>query len=198
MSYIVTIAGNASASAPTASALEATRRLLRRNGLHSDAIVVRNLPAADLLHGRLDSPALEAAHCLIAQAQGIVIATPLQETTYSGLLKTFLDTLPPNALQEKTLLPITVGGCRSALISREYALRPVLTALGANAILRPLCLEESAILFEHGGVVRLEESAETRLRDGLEALRRAVSPPSPARTEPCDAAVSPFSARSYQ
>jgi FMN reductase len=184
MTYIVTIAGSASASAQSSAVIEASRRILRRNGLHSDSIVVRNLPSLDLLSNRPETSALEAAHCLIERAQGIVIATPIQEATYAGLLRTFLETLPYNALQDKTVLPITTGGSHAP--PPDYALRYALASLGAGHILRSLFIEDAQIQFEHGGLVRLEEGAEARLRDSLDALTRAVKLVSPAFIESKD------------
>jgi FMN reductase len=172
MTHIVTITGGASASVQASAVIEASRRILRRNGLHSDSVVIRNLPSLDLLRTRPGSSALEAAHCLIERAQGIVIATPIQEATYAGLLRTFLDTLPPYALQEKTILTVTTG--TSLASPPDYALRYALSSLGAGNLLRSLPIADSQIQFEHGGLVRLEEDAEARLRDSLDTLTRAV------------------------
>ena len=180
MSYIVSLTGSASASDQSSAVLEASRRILRRKGFHSDAIVVRNLPWAHILHGKTESSVLEATHCLIERAQAIVIMAPLPEAVSFGLLKTYFDTLPPNALLDKPVLPIVTGGSSAPLLSSDYALKSVLAALGASSVLESLTIADIQVQFEHGGVVRLEDDAEAQLRESLDELTRLVSLASPA------------------
>ncbi|WP_176471990.1 NAD(P)H-dependent oxidoreductase, partial [Shouchella clausii] len=49
-------------------------------------------------------------------------------------LKTYLDLLPQKSFENKILLPIVIGGSFGHLLAIEYALNPLLSALGANHI----------------------------------------------------------------
>jgi len=68
----------------------------------------------------------------------VIVATPIYKAAYSGLLKAFLDLLPADALRGKTVLPLATGGSAAHLLALEYALKPVLSALGARDILDPV------------------------------------------------------------
>jgi FMN reductase len=120
---------------------------------------------------RIDRPAIDAAHSMLARAQGIVIATPLLRGSYSGLLKTFLDVLPFDAFVGKHVLPIVTGrDLRSSAL--DNALKPVLCAMGAASVLQSLALPEDQIFYEHGGTARLDTPLDERLETAVSALLR--------------------------
>jgi FMN reductase len=170
MSHIVTIAGSPAQNAKSSAILDYIGRLLRRSGVHTNPIIVRDLPPTDLIHARLDSEAVAAANLLLDQAEGVIIATPVYKAAYSGVLKTFLDLLPQDALQGKTILPIATGGSSAHLLALDYALKPVLCALGATHILRGVYVTDSQIQIEHGGLIRLDDAVELRLQASLNEL----------------------------
>ena len=62
MSYIVTLTGSASASDQSSAVVETSRRILRRNGFRSDAVVVRNLPWTHILLGRQGRASMTSFH----------------------------------------------------------------------------------------------------------------------------------------
>ena len=63
------------------------------------------------------------------------MSTPIYKAAYSGLLKSFLDLLPQDGLRGKVVLPLATGGSSAHLLALDYALKPVLGALGARHIL---------------------------------------------------------------
>ncbi|HEX3138682.1 MAG TPA: NAD(P)H-dependent oxidoreductase, partial [Rhizobacter sp.] len=81
----------------------------------------------------------------VAQAQVVLVATPIYKAAYSGLLKAFLDLLPQDGLRDKTVLPLATGGSIAHLLALDYALKPVLSALGARDILDPVFATDSQI-----------------------------------------------------
>ncbi len=99
------------------------------------SLVLRELPAAPLLAADTRVAAIELAVAQVARAEVLVIATPIYKAAYSGLLKTFLDLLPSDALRGKTVLPLATGGSLAHLLALDYTLRPVLGALGARDVL---------------------------------------------------------------
>ncbi|WP_204272820.1 NAD(P)H-dependent oxidoreductase, partial [Escherichia coli] len=77
-------------------------------------------------------PAIAAAVLAVEQADLVVVSTPIYKAAYSGLLKVFLDLLPPDALRGKLVLPLATGGSPAHVLALDYALKPVLSALGAR------------------------------------------------------------------
>ena len=131
---IVALAGSPSAnSRSTALLRHVLDRFAETEPRHE--IVLRDLPPAALVRADVDDPAIRRAREQVAAARLVVIATPIYKASYSGLLKTFLDLLPQDALRGKTVLALGTGGSAAHLLALDYALKPVLAALGARHIL---------------------------------------------------------------
>ena len=131
---IVALAGSPSANSRSTALL---RHVLERfeESQPRTEIVLRDLPPAALVRADVDDPAIRRAREQVAAARLVVIATPIYKASYSGLLKTFLDLLPQDALRGKTVLALGTGGSAAHLLALDYALRPVLAALGARHVL---------------------------------------------------------------
>jgi FMN reductase len=179
---VVTIAGSPASPSRCAAALATTRDLLERRGLSTAAINLRDLPPEALVWARFNDPAIQRATALVADARAIVVATPVYKASYSGLLKSFLDLLPSVALADKGVLPIATAGSLAHCLVLEYALKPVLAALGASSFLPGVCLIDSDFVYEGNHLSRLETAAGGRLAAALDALeidvrvRRARTP----------------------
>ncbi|WP_375513070.1 NADPH-dependent FMN reductase [uncultured Nostoc sp.] len=174
MTNIVAIAGSPSHPSKTYGILEYAAKLLQQQGLHVDIISVRDFPAEDLVFGRYDSPALEQPKALLSKADGVIIATPIYKAAYTGVLKAFLDLLPQKALSGKVVLPIATGGTIAHLLAVEYALKPILSELGARHILASLYGVDKQIQQETDGSLQLDEDIERRLNDALKELVKVV------------------------
>ena len=142
---IVGIQGSPSASSRSGSLLALAQSRLQGVASTAHAIAVRELPAQALLHAQFDHPLIRQALAEVAQAQVVLIATPIYKAAYSGLLKAFLDLLPQDALRGKTVLPLATGGSIAHLLALDYALKPVLSALGARDILDPVFATDAQI-----------------------------------------------------
>jgi FMN reductase len=131
---IVALAGSPSANSRSTALL---RHVLSRLDplVARSEIVLRDLPAIALVRAEFDDPAIRRAREQVAAARFVVIATPIYKASFSGLLKTFLDLLPQDALRGKTVLALGTGGSAAHLLALDYALKPVLAALGARHIL---------------------------------------------------------------
>lgn len=164
MSNVIAIAGSPSHPSRSYAVLEQARRAVEREGLSTETIVVRNLPPEDLIYGKFDSPVLKQTHDLVTQASGIIIATPVYKIAYTGILKAYLDLLPQNALVGKIVLPIATGGTIAHLLALDYALKPVLSALGARHILAGVYILDTQIQHYDHTSVQLEEDTEQRLQ----------------------------------
>ncbi|MFD5631017.1 NADPH-dependent FMN reductase [Streptomyces sp. NPDC127072] len=134
MAAILSVSGSPSATSRTARLVRHLDDRLRRQGHDVTPLDVRTLPPEALLGADFRHPAIVEATALFEQADGVVIGTPVYKAAYSGLLKSLLDLLPQYALTGKTVLPLATGGSTAHVLAIDYALRPVLSSMGAAHI----------------------------------------------------------------
>lgn len=134
MATILSVSGSPSATSRTARLLRHLDQRLTAQGHEVIPFDVRDLPAEALLGADFRHPAIVQATALVAQADGVVVGTPVYKAAYSGLLKSLLDLLPQYALAGKTILPLATGGSTAHVLAIDYALRPVLSSMGAAHI----------------------------------------------------------------
>lgn len=132
---LFSIQGSPSARSRSAWLQQLAQTRLEGRVAQARSVALRELPAAALLLADRGAPALRQALDALAEAQLVIVATPIYKAAYSGLLKTFLDLLPEGALRGKTVLPLATGGTLGHLLALDYALKPVLGALGARDVL---------------------------------------------------------------
>ncbi|XHS78759.1 NADPH-dependent FMN reductase [Burkholderiaceae bacterium UC74_6] len=133
--HIVAISGSPSARSRSTALLQLALMSLEGDSASQQLISVRELPAVALLTADVQNPEICAAAEAVARADLVIVATPIYKAAYSGLLKTFLDLLPQEALRGKTVLPLATGGSPAHLLALDYTLKPVLAALGARHVL---------------------------------------------------------------
>ncbi|MFG3023700.1 NADPH-dependent FMN reductase [Streptomyces sp. NPDC048254] len=134
MATVLSVSGSPSATSRTARLLRHLDRRLAAQGHEVIALDVRNLPPEALLGADFTHPAVVEATALFERAEGVVIGTPIYKAAYSGVLKALLDLLPQYALAGKTVLPLATGGSTAHVLAIDYALRPVLSSMGAAHI----------------------------------------------------------------
>ena len=171
---VVTIAGSPAAPSRCAAALDAAREVLERRGLTTAAINLRDFPPEALLWAQFDDPAVRHATALVEQAHVVIVATPVYKAAYSGVLKSFLDLLPTGALAGKGVLPISTAGSLAHCLVLDYALKPVLSALGAATFLPGVCLLDGDFVREGSQLRYLNDLADSRLLRSLDALEQDV------------------------
>lgn len=166
---VITIAGSPSANSRSTAVLEHLRHSLEQRGLRTWGISVRDLPPEDLIYGRFDSPEVTRCAALLNQARAVIVATPVYQAAYSGVLKTLLDLLPQQALNGKLVLPIATGGSLAHVLAIDYALRPVLATLGARHILQGVFILDSHVQVG-AQATSIDPVAMQRLDDALRSL----------------------------
>lgn len=177
MADILNLAGSPSVSSRSSAILDYSRSILEEHQLSTESISIRDFPATDLLFANFNSPTIQALYPKISVARAVIVATPIYKASYSGALKTLLDLLPQNALENKIVLPIATGGSDKHLLSIDYALNPVLAALGARHILKGVYIVDSQVLsYGDNKSFKLETEAEDRLLQGLNQLIQLVTP----------------------
>ena len=116
----------------------ATERHLRDGGIQPSATVVELRDHAQDLSNNLltgfPSPALQAAIDQVTAADGLIVASPIFNGSYSGLFKTFFDVIEHESLDGRPVLLAATGGTARHSLALEYALRPLFTYLGADTI----------------------------------------------------------------
>jgi FMN reductase len=170
---VLTIVGSPSANSRSAAVLEQLGETLAGQGLRTRALNVRDLPPEDLIYGRVESPAVLEWAAQLRQARAVLIATPIYKASFSGVLKSFLDLLPQQALAGKLVLPIATGGTPLHALAIDYALRPVLVALGAQHILSGVYILDTQIQIGPDGV-QLDAAIAQRLDGALQLLLDAL------------------------
>jgi FMN reductase len=142
---------------------------LQEAGQRVDHLDLRGLPPGALLGALTADPAIAEALARVEAADTLILATPVYKAAYSGLLKTFLDLLPQDGLHGKTVLPVVTGGSLAHMLVIDYALRPVLAALGAGSVLPGIFAVDAQIAIAGEGV-EVEAALQRRIDEAVERL----------------------------
>ncbi len=173
MSLIVALVGSPSTGSRTVALVERIAEWLRADGHEVRVVPVRALPAEALLGADAADPLVADAVASVAAADGVIVGSPVYKAAYSGVLKTFLDLLPQGALAGKAVLPLLTGGAPVHALAVDYALRPVLTALGARHVVPGIFVLDKQIERTPDGVV-LAPEARTAIESGVTELAAAL------------------------
>ncbi|WP_104911154.1 NADPH-dependent FMN reductase [Pseudomonas sp. LG1D9] len=180
---VVTLGGSPSQRSRSGVLLDHSRRWLQQQGVEVVSYQVRDFPAEDLLYARFDSPKVLDLLAQVANADGLLISTPVYKASFSGALKTVLDLLPERALAHKVVLPMATGGSIAHMLAVDYALKPVLSALKAQELLHGIFAEDSQIAYGEGSAqAQLVPILEQRLSEALEQFYSAMA----RRPQPLD------------
>jgi FMN reductase len=175
MTKIVAIAGSPSHPSRSYAVLEEVQHILHSQGISLDIVLVRDQPADALLHAQFNHPVIEAATNRVADADAVIISTPVYKASYTGILKAFLDLLPQKALLGKPVLPIATGGTLAHLLAIDYALNPVLGVLGATYILQGVYFTDNQFQrLDQGGIQISDPELETRFHNAISYLAQVA------------------------
>lgn len=134
MASILVLTGSRSQRSATSALALHVGDELALEGHSVDVIHLRGLPAPALRSGDTAHPAVAAAVRAVFAADALVVATPVDEASPSGLLELFLDLLPQAALHGKVVLPLATGGTVAELAALDHRLRPRLEDSGARHV----------------------------------------------------------------
>ena len=189
MATFLSISASPQAVSSTHAVLSHVNRRLLAAGHTVRTLPVRELPPGPLLAADSSDPEIAEAIDAVAGADALVVATPVYQAAYSGLLKVFLDVLPEFAFRGKSVLPIVTGGSPAHVLAVDYALRPILSALGAAHVGQGWFVPSSHIrVFADGGLV-IDPSSLTPLAQvtdeflDLVGARPAPTAPLPGRVD---------------
>jgi FMN reductase len=180
---VLGLVGSPSGDSRSAALLNAALTLLPQAQGQTSTLLVRDLPALPLLLAQGESEAIQQAIQRLLNADVVLVSTPIYKAAYSGLLKVFLDLLPPDALRGKTVVPLATGGSSAHFLALDYALKPVLSALGARLILDGVFGTDDQFTRSPGGGYVLNDTLLKRLDRALAPLLQPASSPTPREAE---------------
>lgn len=154
----------------------ATLRELAERGIDAqvDTVELRDLAhdiTNNLLTGFAPAP-LETAVNTVVSADAVIAVTPIFSTSYSGLFKSFIDILDPNAL---TGMPVLIGanaGTARHSLAIDYAIRPLFTYLHAEPVPTGVFAASSDWGSSADGVAPLSARIERGARELADAVAR--------------------------
>ncbi|MFJ1748744.1 NADPH-dependent FMN reductase [Streptomyces sp. NPDC088116] len=177
MATILSVSGSPSPTSRTGRLLRHLDRRLVAQGHRVVPFDVRTLPAEALLGADFGHPAIVEARRLFDEADGVVVGTPVYKAAYSGLLKSLLDLLPQYALAGKTVLPLATGGSTAHVLAIDYALRPVLSSMGAAHIVQGwFVLDRHITVREEDGEVAVDPAVREALDQVVDQFSLALAP----------------------
>lgn len=175
MPTVLSVAGSPSSTSRTARLLRHLDAWLVDQGHEVIPLDVRTLPAEALFGADPGHPAIARVAALFQQADGVMIGTPIYKAAYSGMLKSLLDLLPQYGLADKVVLPLATGGSKAHVLAIDYALRPVLSAMGAAHIVPGWFTLDSEILIGEDDTLTLAPPAAEALKQVVDQFSAALS-----------------------
>jgi FMN reductase len=174
MAQIVTIAGSPSLTSRSSALLVYLRDRAEGLGFSTAAIGLNDVNPTALLYADFEDETIRRFNETVAAADVVVIGTPVYKASYTGALKALLDVLPQNALRGKPILPLATGGSPAHFLVLDYALKPVLSALGASYILQGIYVQDSQLQVHAGEPTYIHPDIEVRLHDSLNTLVNVI------------------------
>lgn len=170
MSKVTIISGSPSEQTRLNGVLDYVVKHFEKAALLPEVINIRDLPPEDLIWANFNSPVIKEANKKVEESTVIVILTPVYKASFTGILKTYLDLLPQNSFENKTILPIAIGGTFGHLLMIDYGLKPVLSALGATHILKGAFVLDSQVEKLGNDRYELDVDAKKRLETSLKVF----------------------------
>ncbi|RII14670.1 NAD(P)H-dependent FAD/FMN reductase [Streptomyces sp. YIM 130001] len=125
---------------------EAARNALVDQGHEVEVQVVElrelAVPIAHHLVAGFPPPVLDEALETVTSADGVIAVTPVFAASYSGLFKSFVDLIEPDALAGKPVLIGATGGTARHSLVLEHAMRPLFAF--ARAVVAPTAVFAAA------------------------------------------------------
>jgi FMN reductase len=167
MSGVVVVSGNPRAESHTAALAAA---LGTRVADLLDAAPPEVIDLADFGQTTLvpDDPAVAAALDTVLGADVLVVATPAQKGSYTGVMKVFLDRLPADGLSGQPVLTVATSAAPAQSEAADAALRAVLVELGARPVGPGLTATETQLTDPAGAIERYLDG----VRDALQVAAR--------------------------
>lgn len=132
---ILIISGSPMTKSRSSTLLDYTQRWFNEYSAVTQRVSVCDFDANVLLNVEYKHSQIQNFIQKIKEADGIIIASPVYQSSYAGILKAVLDLLPQRSFISKPVLPIMTGGADSHQLALDYAFKPLLATLKAEEIM---------------------------------------------------------------
>lgn len=132
---ILIISGSPMTKSRSSTLLDYTQRWFKEYNAVTERVSVRDFDANVLLNLEYKHSQIQDFIQKIKGADGIIIASPVYQSSYAGILKAVLDLLPQRSFISKPVLPIMTGGADNHQLALDYAFKPLLATLKAEEIM---------------------------------------------------------------
>ena len=185
---LLVLVGAATPPGRLAAAMASAAQAARDPGVSVDTLNLAETPVEICDGRRLDAypPATREAVARIAGAAAVLIGAPVYRASYPGVLKNLLDITPVEALQNKPVGIVAMGGSPHHYLAVDSQLRPVLAWFGA--LVMPTAVYLTGGDFRDGAL-----ASETALQD-LAALTGSVIAAA-TRLDPASLGPKPLAAK---
>lgn len=146
------------------------------SGWDSRWLMVRELPPEPLLFARADEPAIAASLAALADADAVILSTPIYKAAYCGMLKCWLDLCPQFGLKGKTVMTMATGGSLAHALALDYALRPVVASMMPRHFVTSWFIVDSQMSRDPDGGYTLTDDARARLDPVIDEFVAALRP----------------------
>lgn len=167
---VVLIAGSPGNVSRTSALIDYISQQLQAKGVETDVFNVNEFDGNAVFFGDVAAPQIVRYRAAVAKAEAVVLATPVYQASFSGALKLLLDLIPERGLKGKVVLPLANGGSDSHLLVIDYALKPVLSALGASNVLSGVYVNAKQLTHDGEKRYQVGEEASARIRRSIEEL----------------------------
>ncbi|MEK3765905.1 MULTISPECIES: NADPH-dependent FMN reductase [unclassified Solibacillus] len=173
MTKAILINGGNSISSRLTGIQQYIESVLDKDGISYETIQVHELPAKDLITANFASKEIAKEIVKVGEADIVFFLTPIYKGSFTGILKTFIDLLPQKGLENKTVIPVAIGGSIAHLLALEYSLKPVLSILGATTVSSPIYIVDSQVTKTENGFT-LDQAAVERIEKVWETVAPQV------------------------
>lgn len=171
---VVLIAGSPGSLSRTSSLVAFIDAQLREKGVETQVFNVNEFDGNEVFFADFSAPQIIDYRDAIAKADAVVLATPVYQASFSGALKLLLDLIPERGLKGKVVLPLANGGSDSHLLVIDYALKPVLSALGASNVLSGVYVNSRQVTLDGDKQYQVGDEASARIQRSIEELLEAL------------------------
>lgn len=168
---VLLLAGSPSPRSRSGLLLGQVEQLLQTHRVQTERLALRDFSPQALLWADFTAPSVQRWQQAVANADALVIASPVYKASVAGTVKTLLDVLPEHALAHKVVLPLATAGSKSHLLTLDYTLHPVLSALKAQEVLQGVFASDSDVPYPAADQsLQLDESLTLRLSQAVQQL----------------------------
>ncbi|MGM0935505.1 MAG: NADPH-dependent FMN reductase [Pseudomonadota bacterium] len=140
---IMIISGSPTLRSRSSALLDYAQQWLSQYDWEIYRVSVSEFDANVLVKAKYQHSQIQAFIQRVKQADGIIIASPVYQSSYSGVLKSVIDLLPQGAFANKTVLPIMSGGSECHRLALDYALKPLLVTLKTEEIISGIYISDN-------------------------------------------------------